>query len=99
MEYAQAAMLNIASILLSLKTFKLITRFPQAWHPLSAQTRRCRLNRFPYSVIYTEEGVPLDGLVQLLLRGLKQQDIHAALDVLYLASTSDSGTARISPLR
>lgn len=30
----------------------LIRRFPDAWHPLSANTRRCRLKRFPYSVVY-----------------------------------------------
>lgn len=40
----------------TLKALKLITQFPQAWHPLSPQTRRCRLNRFPYSVIYSLDG-------------------------------------------
>jgi len=51
----QAPGLGEALLVETLKTFKLITRFPQAWHPLTAQTRRCRLNRFPYSVIYTVE--------------------------------------------
>ena len=46
----QAPGLGDALLVETLKAFKLITQFPQAWHPLSAQTRRCRLNRFPYSV-------------------------------------------------
>ena len=32
----------------------LIERFPKAWHKLSKRTRSHRLNRFPYSLIYTE---------------------------------------------
>jgi plasmid stabilization system protein ParE len=35
--------------------FSLIRQFPSAWHPLSANTRRCRLKRFPYAVIYAIE--------------------------------------------
>ena len=31
----------------------LIERFPLAWNPLSMRTRSHRLNRFPYSVVYT----------------------------------------------
>jgi toxin ParE2 len=32
--------------------FKLIENFPSAWHPMSRNSRRCRLNRFPFGVIY-----------------------------------------------
>jgi len=36
-----------------------IRRFPEAWHPLGDQIRRCRLRRFPYGLIYSkdEEGI------------------------------------------
>lgn len=29
-----------------------ILQYPNAWTPLSKRTRRCRLNRFPYALIY-----------------------------------------------
>lgn len=48
--------LGDAFLVETVKTINLITRYPQAWHPLSPQTRRCRLNRFPYSVIYCIDG-------------------------------------------
>jgi hypothetical protein len=31
----------------------LIERFPMAWHPVSKHICSHRLNRFPYSVVYT----------------------------------------------
>ena len=36
-----------------------IRRFPDAWHPLGDEIRRCRLRRFPYGLIYSkdEEGI------------------------------------------
>lgn len=29
-----------------------ILRFPRAWNPLSARTRRCRTHRFPFGMLY-----------------------------------------------
>ncbi len=34
------------------KTLNRIAAFPEAWPLFSERTRRCRLHRFPYSVIY-----------------------------------------------
>jgi plasmid stabilization system protein ParE len=33
-------------------TIERILRFPQAWHPISARTRRCRTHRFPFGILY-----------------------------------------------
>jgi hypothetical protein len=32
-----------------------VSRYPKAWHPLAEDVRRCRLNRFPYGLIYVVE--------------------------------------------
>lgn len=29
-----------------------VLQYPTAWTPLSNRTRRCRLNRFPYALLY-----------------------------------------------
>jgi plasmid stabilization system protein ParE len=29
-----------------------ILRFPYAWHPVSARSRRCRTHRFPFGLLY-----------------------------------------------
>jgi plasmid stabilization system protein ParE len=52
----QAPGLGDAFLLETLKAIKLIEQFPRAWHPLTPHIRRCRLRRFPYSVVYTVDG-------------------------------------------
>ncbi|WP_130472202.1 type II toxin-antitoxin system RelE/ParE family toxin [Candidatus Magnetaquicoccus inordinatus] len=42
----------LAEVLASLD---LIRRHPAGWQPLSANTRRCRLRRFPYGIIYAAD--------------------------------------------
>jgi plasmid stabilization system protein ParE len=56
---SQAPGLGDAFLIETLKTLKLIEQYPKAWHPLTQQIRRCRLRRFPYSVIYAQEGSDL----------------------------------------
>ncbi len=34
------------------KAIERIVQYPDAWTKLSKRTRKCRVNRFPYSVIY-----------------------------------------------
>ncbi len=34
------------------RTINRIIEHPQAWTPISKQTRRCRMNRFPYGIVY-----------------------------------------------
>ena len=48
-------------------TIQNILSFPQAWTPLSKNTRRCLANRFPYGVIYqvTDEEIFIIAVMQL----------------------------------
>ena len=50
-----------------LRTIQLIERHSHGWQPLSSQTRRCRLRRFPYGVIYSldEQGVLIVAVAHL----------------------------------
>ena len=52
----QAPGLGDAFLIETLKTLRLVEQFPKAWHPLTSEIRRCRLRRFPYSVVYTQHG-------------------------------------------
>lgn len=52
--YAQQAFgLGDSFLVEFLRSLQLIERHPAGWHPLSENTRRCRMRRFPYGVIYT----------------------------------------------
>jgi toxin ParE2 len=34
------------------QTIARITKFPDAWQPLSSTTRRCQMSRFPFALVY-----------------------------------------------
>ena len=48
-------------------TIQNILAYPEAWAPLSKNTRRCLVNRFPFGVIYqiTEDNILVIGVMQL----------------------------------
>ena len=48
----EVAGLGESFLLEVLSTIERIHRYPDAWSPLSENTRRCRLRRFPYTLIY-----------------------------------------------
>lgn len=51
--------LGDAFLVETLSAIDRVQRFPDAWHPLGEDTRRCRLRRFPYGVIYCMDGETL----------------------------------------
>jgi len=55
----QVAGLGDAFLLEAIAAIERIRQFPDAWHPLGENVRRCRLRRFPYGLIYhaDESGV------------------------------------------
>ena len=57
----QVAGLGDAFLLEAVAAIERIRQFPDAWHPLGENVRRCRLRRFPYGLIYyvDETGVLL----------------------------------------
>ena len=48
----QAAGLRDSFLLEVIAAIDRIRRFPEAWHPLGENVRRCRLRRFPYGLVY-----------------------------------------------
>lgn len=50
-----------------------IKNFPEAWRSLSPNTRRCRLHRFPYGVIYQASA---DDLVIVAVAHLHREPQH-----------------------
>ena len=47
--------LGNAFLLETLAAIERIRRFPDAWHPMGNEIRRCRLRRFPYGLIYSND--------------------------------------------
>jgi toxin ParE2 len=52
---SQAPGLGDAFLLEAVAAIDRVRRFPQAWQRLGESTRRCRLRRFPYGLIYHED--------------------------------------------
>jgi len=48
----QVAGLGNAFLLETIASIERIRQFPDAWHPLGENVRRCRLRRFSYGLIY-----------------------------------------------
>jgi len=54
---SQAPGLGDAFLIEVLSAAERISLYPEAWHSLDEGLRRCRLNRFPYGLIYAIEAV------------------------------------------
>jgi plasmid stabilization system protein ParE len=48
--------LGDAFLVETLAAIERIRRFPDGWHPMSLNLRRCLLRRFPYGLIYGRDG-------------------------------------------
>lgn len=64
---SQAPGLGQAFLSEVLTSLKRIHRFPTAWQSLSTHTKRCRLRRFPYGIIYhiDESGILIIAMAHL----------------------------------
>ena len=64
---AEVAGLGDAFLLEVISALDRIRHFPDAWHPLSENTRRCQLKRFPYALIYeaSDSGVLIVAVANL----------------------------------
>jgi len=51
---AQAPDLGQAFLLEVLAGLERICQYPDAWHQIATNTRRCQLKRFPYGIIYSK---------------------------------------------
>ncbi len=49
---SESAGLGDEFLLEAINVIERIKHFSKAWHPLSNDTRRCQLRRFPYGIIY-----------------------------------------------
>lgn len=49
---AEVPELGNAFLLETLAVIERICQYPEGWHPLSPNTRRCRLRRFPYGIVH-----------------------------------------------
>lgn len=67
---AEVPELGQAFLLETLAALERIRQFPNGWHPLSPNTRRCRLRRFPYGVIYAATA---DEIIVLALAHLHRE--------------------------
>jgi hypothetical protein len=70
---SQALGLGEAFLIEVLSAVHRISLYPEAWHPLDEQVRRCRLNRFPFGLIYTV------GRAVIPLARLPAPDLHRRL--------------------
>jgi len=50
---AQAPGLGDAFLIEAVRVLRLVERHPTAWQRMSENTRRCRLARFPFGIVYT----------------------------------------------